>query len=105
MSVDGHINAELLGEREATKHQCLMEGLQDGFFSGIKASIVSGGLFWATWKYSPFFRNRFSVSARTALLVMPIFYTAQLKLDLSMHKCLQTRLTADYVVLRDADGN
>lgn len=38
-----------------------------GAGAALKASVISGGLYYAAMKYSPFFRYSFNASARTAL--------------------------------------
>jgi hypothetical protein len=40
-----------------------------GAKASLQASVVSGALYFTLMKYSPFFKNVFSVSARTALTV------------------------------------
>eukprot|EP00955_Chlamydomonas_euryale_P114508 366281-Chlamydomonas_euryale.AAC.7 len=75
---------------EATRvhaRDCLHSALLHGAVSAAKATAVSGGLYMAAMHFSPFFRYRFNASARTALVVMPIFYTTWLNVELSMHKC------------------
>mmetsp|Transcript_19828 Transcript_19828/g.49711 ORF Transcript_19828/g.49711 Transcript_19828/m.49711 type:complete len:102 (-) Transcript_19828:217-522(-) len=52
---------------------------------GVAAPIVAAGHY-----YSPFFR-RFSVSAKTALVVSPLFLLFFLKSELTMNACAQRR--------------
>ncbi|GLI64309.1 hypothetical protein VaNZ11_007537 [Volvox africanus] len=49
--------------------ECLGQASLSGLKAALQASVVSGALYLAAMKYSPFFRNVFSVSARTALTV------------------------------------
>ncbi|KAF5828605.1 hypothetical protein DUNSADRAFT_17331 [Dunaliella salina] len=88
-------------EQEKPENQdCLKEALGQGLISGLKASAVAGALYHLAWKNSHFFRNQFNVSARTALLAMPIFYTTYLNVELSMHDC-KRRSEPEYVVVQD----
>ncbi len=73
----------------ATQQQtggCVTCALIHGSVSALKAAVVSGGLFYLTWKSSPFFRNNFNASSRTALAIMPVFYTLWLNMELKMHE-------------------
>ncbi|GLC40353.1 hypothetical protein PLESTB_001680000 [Pleodorina starrii] len=81
---------------------CLGQAGLSGFKAALQASVVSGSLYLAAMKYSPFFRNTFSASARTALTIMPIFYTGYLRMELSMHKCMQEAMP-EYVSIQDDD--
>lgn len=83
---------------------CLEESLFSGFKAGVMASVVSGGLYLLAVKHSPFFRNTFSASARTALTIMPVFYTGYLQMELHMHKCMQAA-KPEYVALPDHHGH
>ncbi|GIL83756.1 hypothetical protein Vretimale_10552 [Volvox reticuliferus] len=84
--------------------ECLGQATLSGLKAALQASVVSGALYLAAMKYSPFFRNVFSASARTALTVMPIFYTGYLKMELTMHKCMQDA-KPEYVPIQDDDDD
>ncbi len=79
-----HEAAEAINNEQAGS--CVTCALIHGSISAVKAAAVSGGLFWLTWKSSPFFRTSFNASSRTALLVMPVFYTLVLNMELKMHE-------------------
>ncbi|KAG2433198.1 hypothetical protein HYH02_012740 [Chlamydomonas schloesseri] len=83
---------------------CLWDATVAGAVAAAKASVISGGLYYAAMKYSPFFRYSFNASARTALTIMPIFYTGYLKMELSMHKCMQD-VKPEYVSIDDDDDH
>ncbi|KAG1655526.1 hypothetical protein FOA52_000006 [Chlamydomonas sp. UWO 241] len=82
--------------------ECMHCALISGAISAAKAAAVSGSLYFATMRLSPFFKQRFSASARTALTVMPIFYTAWLNIEHSMHGCMEKH-QPKYVSVQDDD--
>mmetsp|Transcript_7471 Transcript_7471/g.19921 ORF Transcript_7471/g.19921 Transcript_7471/m.19921 type:complete len:90 (+) Transcript_7471:166-435(+) len=89
-----------MAQEKPENQNCLKEALGQGFISGLKASAVSGALYYLAWKNSHFFRYQFNTSTRTALLVMPIFYTTYLNVELSMHDC-KRRNEPEYVAVKD----
>lgn len=72
---------------------CVRNSLYSGIWSGLQAGVVSGGLYHLALRYSPYFRDGFNASARTALFIMPVFYTGWLTVELSMHKCMSGHST------------
>lgn len=85
----------------AVPQDCLQKAMADGVIAGLKASVVSGGLYLLAWRNSPFFRHTFSASSRTALTVMPIFYTGYLNTEFTMHKCMEANKPQYVAVAED----
>jgi hypothetical protein len=64
----------------------MYKSIYAGSKSGLMAAAVSGGLYFLAMKHSPFFAKSFNASSRTALFIMPIFYTSWLNMELCMHE-------------------
>mmetsp|Transcript_17043 Transcript_17043/g.42690 ORF Transcript_17043/g.42690 Transcript_17043/m.42690 type:complete len:92 (-) Transcript_17043:443-718(-) len=90
----------MVGHDSTESQECLQESLINGFVSGLKASVCTGGLYYLAWNYSPLFRYNFPAQARTALAVMPVFYTAWLNVEHSMHDCM-ARHAPEFVLKTD----
>lgn len=86
----------------ASTKDCLSQAVVDGGIAGVKALVIAGALYGLAWRYSPFFRYTFSASSRTALTVMPVFYTSYLNVEYSMKACMQTHQPL-YVRITDDD--
>ncbi|KAL6754911.1 hypothetical protein V8C86DRAFT_2687890 [Haematococcus lacustris] len=86
---------------KAIRAKCLNEAMLGGFISGVKASVVAAGAYYLAWKYSALFRTSFTAQARTALIAMPVFYTAYLNVEQHMHACMHS--SGPEYVLADED--
>lgn len=48
-----------------TSNDCLYESLSAGLYYGAQSSVISGSLYFAAMRFSPFFQRSFTPSART----------------------------------------
>lgn len=101
---DKFISAE---EYAAANQSCLHEALVYGLTTSLQSFALSSIIFGGFYRYSAVYRKKFTTSAKTALFVMPIFYTGWLNIELRMKSCAE-RYRPSYDALmkrqREIDG-
>lgn len=84
----GHDRTIMTSEEYAVRNQaCLSEAVATGVKTALQSAVLSGAFFYGLNRYSSQYRRRFNTSAKTALFIMPIFYTSWLNIEQAMKGC------------------